>query len=117
MAAAEVEVFRMKELEPGKCYEHAEYTRKGGVSPYERYYFRGQPNYVGKFVSHHRDGYGDGSHSWDIFDKNGKEMRVDYSYEGRTCFREVSCKAEGGKRRRRTSKRTRRTRRKTSRKY
>ena len=117
-AAAEVEVFRI-EPTPGKCYEHAEYTRQEGRYPdKERYYFRGQPKYVGKHVSHHRDGYGDGSHSWDIFDDNGKENRVDYSYEGHTSFREVDCKAnaKGGKRRR-TSKRTRRNRRKTSRKY
>jgi hypothetical protein len=117
MAAKEVEVFQ-KELESSKCYEHAEYTRKEGVYPHERYYFSGQPNYVGKFVSHHRDGYNDGSRAWNIFDKNGTTIRVDYSYEGRTCFREVGCKAnaKGGKRRR-TSKRTHRNRRKTSRKH
>jgi hypothetical protein len=93
-AAGEVEVFR-EDLEPGKCYEHAEFTRKTGYSLRDqdvRYYFRGQPRYVGKHVSHHTVGDRNDRHSWDIFDDNGRVNRVDYSYEGRTSFREVPCR-------------------------
>jgi len=117
MRENEVEVFRITPT-PDKCYKHAEYTRNEGRFPDERYYFRGEPEYVGKHVSHNRDGYGNGDRVWDIFNDNGKENRVDYSYAGRTSFIEVPCKAntKGGKRRR-TFKRARRNRRKTSRKY
>jgi hypothetical protein len=50
-----------------------------------------EPNYVGKCIGTFRDGYGDGANSWSIFNDNGIENRVDYSYEGETSFIEVPC--------------------------
>jgi hypothetical protein len=93
-APGEIEVFRITPT-PGKCYEHAECTRQTGYTLRDqdvRYYFRGQPRYVGKHVSHHTEGDRDDRHTWDIFDDNGRVNRVDYSYEGRTSFREVPCR-------------------------
>lgn len=91
-AAPEVEVFRITPTS-GKCYEHAEYTRKEGRYPNpERYYFRGQPRYVGKHTGDKRSGFGNGGEYFSFFDNNGTKNRVNYSYEGHTCFREVPCR-------------------------
>lgn len=96
-AAGELEVFRITP-EIGKCYKHVEATRSvwvDGPAPnrrrFRRYFSTKEPRYVGKFVSTHQQGSGDGAHTWDFFDDNGKVNRVDYSYEGNTCFIEVSC--------------------------
>ena len=87
----EVEVFRLTP-EVGKCYKHAEYTREIGRYPNARYFFMGQPRYVGKFVKELRyGGYGDGQTIIAVFNDNGVENRVNYSYEGRTSFVEVPC--------------------------
>ena len=90
--ANEIEVFRIKP-EVDKCYEHIEATRSEyvGQGTY-RYFSSNQPRYVGKFIRQERRGYGDGGEVWAIFNDNGRENRVDYSYEGNTCFTEVPCK-------------------------
>ena len=90
-AAAEVEVFRITPT-PGKCYEHAEYTRQEGRYPATRYYYSGQPRYVGKHIRDERRGFGNGGEYFSFFDDNGTVNRVDYSYEGHTSFREVPCR-------------------------
>jgi hypothetical protein len=84
----EVEVFRISPIKE-KYYETAEFTRKEGIWPKERYYTTNPPKYVGKFIKHLRFGDRDGATHIDIFDDNGKEIEVYYSYEGRTSFREV----------------------------
>jgi hypothetical protein len=90
--ANEIEVFRITP-EEGKCYEHIEATRSQYIGAGNRRYFStNQPRYVGRFIRHESQGYGDGGHSWDIFKDGGEENRVDYSYEGNTCFIEVPCK-------------------------
>lgn len=90
--ANEIEVFRIK-TEVDKCYEHIEATRSEyvGQGTY-RYFSTNQPRYVGKFIRQERYGYGDGGEIIDVFSDNGKEVRVNYSYEGFTCFIEVPCK-------------------------
>lgn len=89
-APGEVEVFRI-DPEVGKCYKHAEHTRRAGRWPNERYFFTGEPRYVGRLLRTERQGYGDGGTVWSIFDNDGVQNRVDYSYEGRTSFVEVPC--------------------------
>jgi hypothetical protein len=92
-AEGEVEVFRLSP-EVGKCYEHAEYTRSTGGYPSKsaaRYFYMGKPKYVGRFVVTERSGWGDGGNVWSIFNDKGVKNRVDYSYWGKTCFREVEC--------------------------
>jgi len=90
MATPEVEVFRLSP-EVGKCYKHAEYTRKTGRYPNERYFYNGTPKYVGKFVKTLQYGYGDGASIYAVFNDNGVENRVTYSYGGQTSFIEVPC--------------------------
>jgi len=91
----EVEMYRIH-LEPGKYYETAECTRKTGKGGdgVERYYTTNPPRYVGKFIKTERSGFGDGMRVWSIFDNNGEEVEVDYSYEGNTCFRETTAPSE-----------------------
>ena len=89
----EIEVFRITpNPEINKCYEHAEATRVEGRFPNERYFTTNTPRYVGRFIKRVRQGFGDGGRITDYFeDNNGNEQTVDYSYEGKTCFREVPC--------------------------
>ena len=90
-APGEVEVFRL-DPEVGKCYKHAEYTRRTGRYPSnERYFFMGEPRHVGVFVRQERYGWGDGGTVIAIFKDGSVENRVNYSYEGRTSFVEVPC--------------------------
>ena len=86
-AAKEIEVFQI-ELIPGKYYEHAEATRKSGRWPSQQCFAK-STTYVGKFLYFVRWGYGDGSGRADYFDLDGKQVRIEYSYAGDTCFREV----------------------------
>jgi hypothetical protein len=89
----EIEVYRISTV-VDKCYKHAEYTRSTGKYPNERYFFKGEPKYVGKKVASYRRGSGDGQEVWDIFNDNGITNRVDYSYLGKTSFIEVPCQEE-----------------------
>ena len=87
----EIEVFRITP-EIDKCYEHVEATRVEGYWPNTRYFTTNTPRYVGRFIKQVRQGFGDASRVRDYFeDNNGNEQTVDYSYEGKTCFREVPC--------------------------
>jgi hypothetical protein len=82
----EIEVYR-SELVSGKAYMTAEWTRKEGIWPNERYFTIEAPRYVGKFMKTLREGgWGDGARIWSIFDDDGKMNRVDYTYEGTTSF-------------------------------
>ena len=111
--AGEVEVFRITP-EVGKCYEHIEATRsvEAKQGPDHRYFSTKQRSYVGKFVKNVKEGSGNGIEHFAIFDDNGKENKIQYSYKGFTCFIEVECKTGGGKRKTGMRKRSRRTRRK-----
>jgi hypothetical protein len=109
--AREMQVFRITP-EVGKCYEHIEATRSEYIgSGNHKHYSTNKPNYVGKYVRQERYGSGDGQDVIGIFDDNGKENRVNYSYEGYTCFNEVPCKEtatgffSGGYRKRKNTKR------------
>ena len=94
MARPEMEVFRISP-EEGKCYEHIEATRSQYIRGGNRRYFsNNEASYVGKFIREIRRGYGDGGEVWAIFNDNGKENRIKYSYEGHTCFIEVPCKID-----------------------
>jgi hypothetical protein len=82
----EIEI-KYAKLEVGKTYKTVEITRKEGMWPNQRYFTTNIPRYVGKYVETLREGgFGDGARIWSVFDDNGKINRVDYSYEGTTCF-------------------------------
>lgn len=88
----EFEVFRITPEVGEKCYEYAESTRTEGRWPKERRFTNVQPLYVGRLIRFETGGYGDNGWRRDYFqDNNGREQVVNYSYEGRTCFREVPC--------------------------
>ena len=81
----EIEVFRIEPL-IGKWYEHVECTRKEGI---KRFFTSVPPKYVGKKIRREQGGWGDGGWVRDIFFDGQKFNIINYSYEGRTCFREV----------------------------
>lgn len=86
----ETEVFRLTP-KVNKYYEHAEATRDEGKYPNTHYFTTNTPLYVGRFIKQVRWGYGDSGGARDYFeDNNGNELFVEYSYEGKTCFREVA---------------------------
>ena len=89
----EIKVFRLKPQE-GKYYKTTEYTRKEGIWPYEHYYSTKKLKYVGKFIRHEQFGYGDSMSCYDIFDDNGKNVVVQYTYEGTTSYVEVDMDTE-----------------------
>lgn len=111
MAKPEMEVFRISP-EEGKCYEHIEATRSQyvGGNVNRKYFSTNQPKYVGKFIRVEQSGYGDGGQVWAIFNDDGRDNRVEYSYEGTTCFIEAQCKAAQGGKRTRKSRKNKKTR-------
>jgi hypothetical protein len=50
----------------------------------ERYFTTNVPRYVGQFIRIERYGYGDSGLVFGIFDDNGKQVKVEYTYEGTT---------------------------------
>lgn len=89
---AETEVYYSIVPEVGHCYEYAEATRKQGKYPTERYFTTNAPRYVGEFIRSVRGGNSEyGGFCAYFKDNHCKEQRVDYSYDGNTCFREVPC--------------------------
>ena len=95
----EVEVFRLTTFDKEKCYEFALSTRNDWRN--NKYYTTNPLQYIGKYVSSERWGSGDGSGGAENFiDDNGNNHRIEYDYDGKTCFREVDCKdiiPKGGK--------------------
>ena len=86
----EVEVLRISVFAKDKCYAFAMKTRRSGEYPNERYYTTNMPQFLGKHVRAERWGFCDGSGGADTFvDDAGKKTRIEYDYEGNTCFTEV----------------------------
>lgn len=84
----ETEVFRIMP-KPGCYYETAVYTKKTGKWPNEKYFTLDTPGYVGKFIRHVQIGDRNETAHYDVFDKNGEEIQVNYTADGKTCYREV----------------------------
>jgi hypothetical protein len=63
-------------------------TSSIGKYPNIRYYSTNDLQYVGKFVRIDR-ATGSCGQIWGIFDIDGYDVRVTYTYEGTTCFVEV----------------------------
>ncbi len=80
----ECEVFRMTP-EEGKYYKTTTYTRKNN----NKYYSTNELRYVGQYIRHASCGVRDSAEHYAIFDNNGLEEYVHYTYEGTTCFIEV----------------------------
>ena len=86
---SEIQVFRLTP-EVGRFYYTTTYTRKAGKWPNETYYSTKALRYVGQFVKHYQLGAGDGAIHYDIFKDGDKVNKVDYTYEGTTCFVETN---------------------------
>jgi hypothetical protein len=84
----EVEVFRCVPI-INNYYETAHYTRVEGKQPNQKYFTTNKLEYVGIYVREIRYGYGDGGSCHAVFNNNGVEKIVPYTYEGTTCFREI----------------------------
>jgi len=85
----EVEVVRSP-IE-GKYYETTFWTRREGLWPEEHYYttVAVKREYVGMYLRHKQQGYGDGADHWAIFLRDGVEIEIEYDYEGTRAFYEV----------------------------
>ncbi len=81
-----MEVFRITPQE-GKFYKTVEATESVYLGNGKFRYFTTNPYiYCGKYIRTEYYGFGDGQEVIAIFEKDGQEFRVEYSYEGRTCF-------------------------------
>ena len=83
-----IEVFRISP-QVGKKYETATYIKREGKWPNQTFY-ADTVTYVGEFVSHGSEGYRDNAIHWDNFVLDGKNIQIFYTYEGTTCYREVT---------------------------
>lgn len=87
---SETEVYKLSEFDKNKNYEFALRTRTIGLWPNEQHFTTNQMKFLGKYVRSERwGGWGDGSSGAEIFDNNGVTTRIEYDYDGRTCFRVV----------------------------
>jgi len=86
----EVEVFRYCEsdFDKNKVYDYALYTRSVNPWPNTKYYTTNKLQYVGKYLRTESWGMGDASGCASYFDNNGEIIRIEYDYDGKTCFRE-----------------------------
>jgi hypothetical protein len=89
----ETEVFRLTRFSKDKAYEFALYTTKIGSFPNNKYYANTNSlQYLGYWVSSERwNSLCDGSGGAENFVNNGIINRIEYDYEGRTCFVETYC--------------------------
>jgi hypothetical protein len=85
----ETEVYRLTSFEVGTSYLFALYTRIEGRYPNQRYFTTNELQSVGKYIRSERWGHGDGGGGAEIFDDNGNEVRIVYTYEGTTCFKKI----------------------------
>lgn len=77
----------------GKYYEATFWTDKEGVWPEpERYYTdeSTERQYVGMYLMHRQEGYGDGADHWAIFLLDNQEVEIEYDYDGKRAFLEVA---------------------------
>jgi hypothetical protein len=87
----ETEVFRLTRFSKDKSYKFALYNKKKGKWPDEKYYTDTDSlKYLGYWVSSERwNSFGDGSGGAENFNDNGKINRIEYDYDGMTCFVEA----------------------------
>ena len=102
----ETEVFKYSTFKPNKCYAFALSTRTAGSWPNERFFTTHPLKYLGKYLRTETWGSNDGGGRAEIFEGG----RIEYNYEGTTCFVEVPCKQGGGKRKSKKSRRNAKSR-------
>jgi hypothetical protein len=72
----------------GRSYEATFWTRKEGEWPNEKYYVNCTTprHYVGQYLRHKQEGYGDSADHWAIFLLDGQEIEIEYDYWGKRAF-------------------------------
>lgn len=83
-----MEVFRLTTFDKNKCYYFALKTKTTGVYPDEKHYSN-ELRYVGRYTHSEFWGFGDGASGAEYFNDNGIVNRIEYDYEGNTCFKEA----------------------------
>ena len=75
----------------GKYYEATFWTRREGDWTNETHYTKTTTprEYVGMFLRHRSEGWGDGADHWAIFLRDGVEIEIEYDYDGKRAFYEV----------------------------
>ena len=75
----------------GKYYEATFWDKKEGHWSVEKHYAKETTprEYVGQYVRHEKQGYGDSADHWAIFLKDGKEIKIEYDYDGKRAWYEV----------------------------
>jgi hypothetical protein len=103
---SETQVFKLSTFHTNKCYAFALSTRKEGDYPTERFFTTQPLKHLGKYLITETWGTNDGGGRAEIFEKG----RIEYNYEGTTCFVEVPCIQGGGKRKSKKSRRNAKSR-------
>ena len=85
---SEVQVYRSMKFMPHRIYKTAIYTREEGKYPNEIYFTTNPIVIVGTHIKQICIGSGDAGRGWEYFNHNGKEIHVEYTYEGTTTFLE-----------------------------
>lgn len=75
----------------GKCYTFALKTKTMGQRPNETHWTTNPLKYLGVHDHSEEWGQGDGQGGAETFNNNGIETRIEYDYNGNTCFTEVPC--------------------------
>ena len=88
------EIFVVRSPVIGHYYEATFWDRKEGPWDNEKHYSKAttKREYVGKYIRHRQEGYGDGADHWAIFMRDGKEVEVEYDYEFKRAFYEVEAR-------------------------
>jgi hypothetical protein len=75
----------------GKYYEATTWDRKDGHWSAENHYTNEttKREYVGKYLRHIQQGYGDSADHWAVFLRDDKEIEIEYDYWGKRAFYEV----------------------------
>jgi hypothetical protein len=78
----------------GKYYEATFWDKKEGHWSVEKHYAKETTprEYVGQYLRHEKQGYGDGADHWAIFLKDGKEIKIEYDYDGKRAWYEEDAK-------------------------
>ncbi len=75
----------------GKYYDATFWTRREGDWPNEKHYTKetNPREFAGKYLRHKQEGWGDGGDHWAIFLRDGKEIEIEYDYDGKRAWYEV----------------------------
>jgi hypothetical protein len=85
------EYFVVRRPSIDKYYEATFWDRREGPWDNERHFAKEttKREYVGKYVRHKQQGYGDGADHWAVFLRDGKEIEIEYDYDGKRAWYEV----------------------------